>query len=594
MANSTKTPAAALPFIDGADLGAAAPANHPSPPTGQMTQVHGLHETGVFTLTRERVLQTSPPHQQLLADRLVLEIHASVALIKIDRYKCLLQIQVNDQRMMLSPADDQLQPLVLHLPGSESLVSIGNTVSQSITIQLAHGQHRVQAGAGFTRIRAGTGKAHIQAGSGMLELMPAPSDYHVVGHCLVGAQGHAEAFYRNLPQDARLELPTSDSTRNLGRKGLKVTGNAEFVQAVNDSLELMRKLHCGQALLAQLDTAALRTGTPISIIDAGPHGATRYLPSTEESDESDTHYISKSGERGLQYSGGTVELNRHALSLNHPWWIDLYHRLCMAYNSVTGSVFAGTKTLTLGAGKHIEVSNWELQAIGLNVDQPAFEFEADKQPRQSNPPALNENAIRQELGLALRLHPQAWELACLDAQRAGASSATPDLATPAINIEGDDQYRGRVQALLQQLWASPTASVLLHSLQVSGGTITIKNTDTLDNATYHPDLQGDPHIRNGKPGEKIKHGTIEFNPDMQRPDSVPIVVLYHELCHAWNHAYGTVLTDHERQVVGLDTGEAAFDFDDDPRTPPTETNPAPFNENALRAELGLPARLSYP
>jgi hypothetical protein len=54
------------------------------------------------------------------------------------------------------------------------------------------------------------------------------------------------------------------------------------------------------------------------------------------------------------------------------------------------------------------------------------------------------------------------------------------------------------------------------------------------------------------------------------------------------------LTDHERQVVGLDTGEAAFDFDDDPRTPPTETNPAPFNENALRAELGLPARLSYP
>ncbi|MFG0634900.1 M91 family zinc metallopeptidase [Pseudomonas sp. xss_2] len=590
MANPTNAPTAALPFIDGADLGTAPPANHPSPP-GQMTQVHGLHETGVFTLTRERVFQTSPPHQQLLADRLVLEIHASVALIKIDRYKCLLQIQVNGQRMMLSPADDQLQPLVLHLPGPESLVSIGNTVSQPITIQLGHGQHRVQAGAGFTRIRAGTGEAHIQAGSGMLELMPAPSDYHVVGHCLVGAQGHAEAFYRNLPQDARLELPTSDSTRNLGRKGLKVTGNAEFVEAVNDSLELMRKLHCGQALLAQLDTAALRTGTPISIIDAGPHGATRYLPSTDESDESDTHYISKSGERGLEYSGGTVELNRHALSLNQPWWIDLYQRLCMAYNSVTGSVFAGTKTFTLSTGKHIEVSNWELQAIGLSVDQPAFEFEPDEQPRQSNPLALNENAIRHELGLAPRLHPQAWELACLEAQRAGTSRATPDLSKPAINIEGDDEYRGRIQALLQQLWASPTASVLLHSLQLSGATITIKNTDMLDNAVYHPDLQGDPHIRNGKPGEKIKHGTIEFNPDMQRPDSVPIVVLYHELCHAWNHAYGTVLANHERQVVGLDTGEAAFDFDNDPHTPPTDTNPAPFNENALRAELGLPARL---
>lgn len=70
------------------------------------------------------------------------------------------------------------------------------------------------------------------------------------------------------------------------------------------------------------------------------------------------------------------------------------------------------------------------------------------------------------------------------------------------------------------------------------------------------------------------------------------MILFHELCHAWNHVNGTVLPEHENQVTGLPTAHS-FDFDGDPDTPPSNTSPDPFSENALRHELGLPRRNTY-
>lgn len=36
-----------------------------------------------------------------------------------------------------------------------------------------------------------------------------------------------------------------------------------------------------------------------------------------------------------------------------------------------------------------------------------------------------------------------------------------------------------------------------------------------------------------------------------------------------------------------------FDFDKDPLTPPTNTNPPPYTENGILQELGLPLRKRY-
>ena len=51
------------------------------------------------------------------------------------------------------------------------------------------------------------------------------------------------------------------------------------------------------------------------------------------------------------------------------------------------------------------------------------------------------------------------------------------------------------------------------------------------------------------------------------------------------------LSNEELQTLGLPTSAEPFDFDNDPDTVPTTTNPEPFSENGLRKELGLLPRL---
>jgi len=162
-------------------------------------------------------------------------------------------------------------------------------------------------------------------------------------------------------------------------------------------------------------------------------------------------------------------------------------------------------------------------------------------------------------------------------------------------VQGEAHYIEKVNRQLNLLRASPTASVLLHDLVTNGARVVISSIEALDNAyaDYDPG-QGDPTIRNGKRGARALNCRIGYNPLAQRPDTPSLVMLYHELCHVWNFVTGSVMDEPERQAVGLEAGPQGFDYDDDPATPPDTSNPFPFNENALRLELGLPARQTYP
>ncbi|UVJ45363.1 M91 family zinc metallopeptidase [Pseudomonas sp. LS1212] len=169
-----------------------------------------------------------------------------------------------------------------------------------------------------------------------------------------------------------------------------------------------------------------------------------------------------------------------------------------------------------------------------------------------------------------------------------------DVGTRALSIQGSDTFKTHVEDILRLLRTTATAYPLLKSLDDSGAKILIKESGITDNVHFIPERsEGDPHIRDGKHGTPTKAAVILYNPLAERPNLPPVVIMHHELCHAWNHVNGTVLQNHENQVIGLPTGEPPFDFDNDPLTPPTDTNPAPFSENALRQELGLPLRLSY-
>ncbi|MGJ4804922.1 M91 family zinc metallopeptidase [Luteimonas sp. SDU82] len=188
-------------------------------------------------------------------------------------------------------------------------------------------------------------------------------------------------------------------------------------------------------------------------------------------------------------------------------------------------------------------------------------------------------------------------------------------AGSSVRIEGSEAFVQRVQAEIDFLRSSPNGQRMLAEFDATaaskGNVVTIKELSNEhngyampanDDATW-PDVQ----ITNGVAGPGVQTD-IRYNPSFHMEAfPAPVVVLYHEMSHAYNFANGTLqpgnysgpdaadrgISNSERQAVGLETTAAPFDFDGDPSTPPTTANPDHLTENGLREELGLPDRPSY-
>ena len=189
------------------------------------------------------------------------------------------------------------------------------------------------------------------------------------------------------------------------------------------------------------------------------------------------------------------------------------------------------------------------------------------------------------------------------------------LASTGLIIQGSEAFIDRVADDLKLLLGSTRGQkmleVLSESIHSSQKPITIVELKRLHNGMYVPSrLMTSPYIEGSHAGWATEGGTIYYNPSHRHDDSAPLTSLYHELCHAYNYVTGTVFSgtspeqlapdmaphltnNSELQAVGLNADVIAFDFDNDPLTPPTKTNPVTFTENGLRKELGLPARKTY-
>ena len=187
-----------------------------------------------------------------------------------------------------------------------------------------------------------------------------------------------------------------------------------------------------------------------------------------------------------------------------------------------------------------------------------------------------------------------------------------------IKVVGSESFVQRVQAELDFLRASPVGQQMLAEFDAAAATkgnlLTIKELSNEHNG-YAQTFGNDADIRNGRAGAG-GNVDVSYNPSFHLDQfPAPVVVLYHELSHAYNGVNGTfqpgyytgtgpdaprmtdagldVVANAERQAVGLETTAPAFDFDGDPGTPPTTANPDHLTENGLREELGLPDRESY-
>lgn len=128
---------------------------------------------------------------------------------------------------------------------------------------------------------------------------------------------------------------------------------------------------------------------------------------------------------------------------------------------------------------------------------------------------------------------------------------------------------------------------------------------------YRPELG---YIKDGVAGSPATHAKIAFDPDhFEKTFTLsPLIALYHEMSHAYDGATGRFIPGtslifnkdgspamdqgQQLQVENLEyqaVGLPPFDHDNNPLTPPITTNPWPFNENALRAEMNVPLRDRY-
>ena len=188
------------------------------------------------------------------------------------------------------------------------------------------------------------------------------------------------------------------------------------------------------------------------------------------------------------------------------------------------------------------------------------------------------------------------------------------LASDTFVLQGSDTFQTAAQNHLNFLRHTLCGQRLLAELaKRSWIRVTESRTPTHYEVYISDPSDSDHHLRQNSQlqwvaGWPAEGGDLRFNPTHSDSDNLPLFDFYRCLCEAYNAFNGTTVPGTtqiktidrrqitvaraELQAIGLPTG-LFFDFDENAQTPPTNTNPSPFNENALREELGLPGRSYY-
>lgn len=184
-----------------------------------------------------------------------------------------------------------------------------------------------------------------------------------------------------------------------------------------------------------------------------------------------------------------------------------------------------------------------------------------------------------------------------DKNPSGADSTKPVSSAvsygKAITIEGDDAFKTKTIAALDELKKTPTGAALLADIEKSGKKVTIKPTTGGNEVGGLSDgafVKGD-----GSPGSG-SNSTVYFNPDKTTVGSgkdgwqtrPPAIGLGHELVHADHAARGTIdMTpiDNDSKPDPKDTTKTAKAPREEVTTagiPPNDSGT--FTENKLRSE----------
>lgn len=319
--------------------------------------------------------------------------------VRIAASECLLEVTINDAVFMV--AAGTAEAIAIRLTDGNHHVVITGEVKKTVLIDMIGSGNTIETGAGIVHIDAHTGTHQILVGSGPVLVDKGDAIVNVTGHCLLGHASSMSALYRNSENDAQLTQAVAAEHRALGSVGVQASGDEGFRQAVEDALVLMRKLPCGQALLAGLDDKAGQSGNPIIVTEALRHQLTTYTPSDKEEDEEEGHFIIDETRSSWGYSGGDLAYNPNWSTSAQLPLLDLYRCLCQGWNSMTGTVFPG-QTEVEGKNGTYPADNLLLQSIGLPTD---CKFTFGSSLLNTNPSDFTENGLRRALQLELRTQP---------------------------------------------------------------------------------------------------------------------------------------------------------------------------------------------
>lgn len=190
-----------------------------------------------------------------------------------------------------------------------------------------------------------------------------------------------------------------------------------------------------------------------------------------------------------------------------------------------------------------------------------------------------------------------------------------DVGREALRVTGSKDYIQRVEDDLELLKSSPVGRQMLRELDAAFRRNTVPSIDKKWVELIREETKNLREVQRLKINNldedngKFFNREIGYNPSFVDSSHLtfPISILYHEMAHAYNRVNKSELKGQtrvndgatgleeniERQAVGLWTDAKPFDFDKDPSTPPTSTNPKPFTENSLHEEMGEPLRTAY-
>jgi len=194
---------------------------------------------------------------------------------------------------------------------------------------------------------------------------------------------------------------TQVSISNAGHKGLKIDGSERFTQQIQDELEFYRNSPAARNMLVELDRAAERNGSPITIEETtgNPNYSyrndftrehDRQLKDYDELKESPLLGFIHGNTPGSVATGAKIYHNSRRIFLS-PSAFNLFHELRHGHDGANG---------LFQPGKTNGEPNSERQAVGLKINTPAS---ARPIPPHLGPRGpLNENALNRETGFPQR------------------------------------------------------------------------------------------------------------------------------------------------------------------------------------------------